>query len=50
MKRMKAGQTAGAVAKELGLVEHTLRNWVKAFDARLRLAQEVLGGLDQHFA
>ena len=23
----------GAVAKEMGLVEQTLRNWVKAFDA-----------------
>jgi len=33
VKRMKAGQTAGAVAKELGLVEQMLRNWVKAFDA-----------------
>lgn len=31
-KRVKAGQTAGAVAKELGLIEQTLRNWVKAFD------------------
>jgi len=31
--RLKAGQTAGAVAKELGLIEQTLRNWVKAFDA-----------------
>lgn len=33
VKRVKAGQTAGAVAKELGLIEQTLRNWVKAFDA-----------------
>ena len=32
-KRVKAGQTAGAIAKELGLIEQTLRNWVKAFDA-----------------
>ncbi len=31
--RVKASQTAGAVAKELGLIEQTLRNWVKAFDA-----------------
>jgi transposase len=30
VKRVKAGQTAGAVAKELGLIEQTLRNWVKA--------------------
>ena len=28
--RVKEGQTAGAVAKDLGLVEQTLRNWVKA--------------------
>ncbi len=33
VKRVKAGQTAGAVAKELGLIEQTLRNWVKAHDA-----------------
>lgn len=33
VKRVKAGQTAGTVAKELGLIEQTLRNWVKAFDA-----------------
>jgi transposase len=33
VKRVKDGQTAGAVAKELGLIEQTLRNWVKAFDA-----------------
>ena len=33
VKRVKEGQTAGAVAKELGLVEQTLRNWVKAADA-----------------
>ena len=30
VKRVKAGQSAGAVAKDLGLVEQTLRNWVKA--------------------
>ncbi|MHB8849218.1 MAG: IS3 family transposase [Burkholderiales bacterium] len=30
VKRVKDGQTVGAVAKELGLVEQTLRNWVKA--------------------
>jgi transposase len=30
VKRVKAGETTGAVAKELGLVEQTLRNWVKA--------------------
>ena len=33
VKRVKAGQTVGAIAKELGLVEQTLRNWVKAADA-----------------
>jgi transposase len=30
VKRVKEGQTVGAVSKELGLVEQTLRNWVKA--------------------
>ena len=30
VKRVKSGMTIGAVAKELGLVEQTLRNWVKA--------------------
>lgn len=30
VKRVKAGETAGVVARELGLVEQTLRNWVKA--------------------
>lgn len=30
VKRVKSGLTVGAVAKELGLVEQTLRNWVKA--------------------
>lgn len=29
-KRVKAGQSGGAVARELGLVGQTLRNWVKA--------------------
>lgn len=33
VKQVKAGQTVGAIAKELGLVEQTLRNWVKAADA-----------------
>jgi transposase len=33
VKRVKSGQTVGTVAKELGLIEQTLRNWVKAFDA-----------------
>jgi transposase-like protein len=28
--RVREGQSAGAVAKELGLIEKTLRNWVKA--------------------
>ena len=27
--RVKDGMTAGAAAKELGLIEQTLRNWVK---------------------
>jgi transposase len=30
VKRVSAGQSVGAVARELGLVEQTLRNWVKA--------------------
>jgi transposase len=30
VKRVKDGPSVGAVAKELGLVEQTLRNWVKA--------------------
>ncbi len=30
VKRVKDGQGIGAVAKDLGLVEQTLRNWVKA--------------------
>ena len=33
VKRVKGGQSVGAVAKELGLVEQTLRNWVKAAKA-----------------
>ncbi len=33
VKRIKAGQTVGSVAKDLGLIEQTLRNWVKAADA-----------------
>ena len=33
VKRVKDGKTVGAVAKEMGLVEQTLRNWVKASDA-----------------
>ena len=28
--RVNDGMTAGAAAKELGLIEQTLRNWVKA--------------------
>ena len=30
VKRVKSGQTAGAVAKEPGLIEQSLRTWVKA--------------------
>jgi transposase len=33
VKRVKDGQCIGAVAKDLGLVEQTLRNWVKASKA-----------------
>ncbi len=32
VKRAKDGKSVGAVDKEMGLVEQTLRNWVKAFD------------------
>lgn len=30
VKRVNAGQSVASLAKELGLVEQTLRNWVKA--------------------
>ena len=30
VKRVKGGQSIGAVVRELGLIEQTLRNWVKA--------------------
>lgn len=30
VKRIKEGLTAGAVSKELGVSDQTLRNWVKA--------------------
>lgn len=30
VKRVKSGQSISAVAKELGVIEQTLRNWVKA--------------------
>ena len=33
VKRVKSGQSVAAVAKELGVVEQTLRNWVKAAKA-----------------
>jgi len=33
VKRVKSGQGIGVVAKELGLIEQTLRNWVKAAKA-----------------
>ncbi len=33
MKRVKDGQSNGVVAKELGVSDQTLRNWVNAFDA-----------------
>jgi transposase len=33
VKRVRGGQGIGAVARELGISDQTLRNWVKAFDA-----------------
>ena len=33
VKQAQAGQTIGAVAKDLGLIDQTLRNWVKAAEA-----------------
>ena len=33
VKRVKDGQGISAVAKDLGLIEQTLRNWVKAAKA-----------------
>lgn len=33
VNRVKGGQGIGVVAKDLGLVEQTLRNWVKAAKA-----------------
>ena len=33
VQRVIGGQSIGAVAKDLGLVEQTLRNWVKAAQA-----------------
>jgi transposase len=33
VKRVKEGLTPGAAAKELGLNEQTLRNWIKAAEA-----------------
>ena len=33
VQRVKGGQSNGMVARELGLGDQTLRNWVKAFDA-----------------
>jgi transposase len=33
VKRVKDGLTVGAAARELGLIEQTLRNWVKAAGA-----------------
>ncbi len=33
VKRVKDGEGIGAVAKDLGLIEQTLRNWVKAAKA-----------------
>lgn len=33
VRRIKEGQSNGSAARELGLNDQTLRNWVKAFDA-----------------
>ena len=33
VKRVREGLTVGAAARELGLIDQTLRNWVKAADA-----------------
>ena len=33
VKRVKDGKLVSVVAKEMGLVEQTLRNWVKRYDA-----------------
>lgn len=33
VKRVKSGQGIGVVAKDLGLIEQTLRNWVKSAKA-----------------
>jgi transposase len=33
VKRVKAGQGLGAVARELGLAQQTLRNWARAAEA-----------------
>ena len=33
VQRVKSGLTSGVVARDLGLIEQTLRNWVKASDA-----------------
>jgi transposase len=33
VKRVKAGESIGTVARQLGLVEQALRNWVKAAKA-----------------
>ena len=33
VKRVRSGQGIAAVARELGLIEQTLRNWVKAAKA-----------------
>lgn len=38
--RVREGQSAGAVAKELGLIEQTLRNWVKAASVRISESDE----------
>jgi len=44
VKRVNDGLTAGAAAKELGLVEQTLRNWVKAAAAGMLNGAGAKGG------
>jgi len=43
VKQVTDGQSVGAVARELGLVEQTLRTWVKTAAAALWLGRAVPG-------
>ena len=47
VKRVKDGQSPGAVAKELELVEQTLRNWVRAAEAGMHWCLDVQFNDDQ---